>query len=224
MLHVNVAEAPSKSRPRLPATLVKADAETLLEKLGPSGIGALTEISNTDANRAVWSVFKRNMVHPPGTDTPIVWTDDWYLVDHGTDFGCGPVPFVAPARHTVWAVLRHRQTGIQVGVIATHMTPGGWNGNGDWRQVVARPLIRFRWHRHNGRIVGRQRILAHRVDALATLGDINLPGTFAFGADHRLSTQGLVYIGARGRYTATGHDAWRQHADHPAQIVTLTIP
>jgi len=219
----NAACAPSRSRPRLSGAKVQADAEKLLEHLGESGIGALTEISNPDARAAVAEVFKHRY-HPQGTDTPIVWTPDWFCAAHGMDFGSGRVPGVAPKRHTVWAILQHKETGIRVGVMATHMMPGGWRPSA--RQMPWVPLIRLRWRRHRTRYEHRRALLSARCAAVIGLGDINRPGVFVFDGDTRASAAGIPYIGVSGQAKPGVRTRWNQNADHraAAAVITVTAP
>jgi hypothetical protein len=222
-LPFQVAIAPSRSRPPLPAAKVQEDAEQLLRALGDSGLAGLTEITGDDIKQVIRDVFGGNRLGVTASDCPIVWTDDWRKLEGGVEFGCKAIRGVMPDRHDVWGVFQRASgDGPTVGLLSTHMAPGGWRPRG--RQIIVAPLIRWRWRQHRRVIEHRLRYLEQRCDVVFPLGDINRPGLFTFlrKVYRRLTGRGLLYM-AVSRSTA-GHTSSvhykPQNADHQLGICT----
>lgn len=217
--------APSRSRPQMPTAEVTADAHAAKSRLGGLGVVGFTEIVRPGPRIAIRRTFPTSFV-PDAADTPI-GVIGGRIIDSGVDFGCPRIRFVAPVRHTAWALVEVTTPAgtARVGVLATHMHPGGWAARPSFRQRMTRPLIRRYWSQHAAHIAARADDLAKRATAVVTLGDINRPGALTLRGDTRLSTPGLVYIGVRGHFAHGGHLRHAlQHADHDAQVAYITIP
>lgn len=220
-LSFTVVAAPSRSRPQLSFPRVRLDAIRLKNLMGLSGVGGLTEIAREPAKQIIRDVF-HGRVGLKETDCPLVWTDDWEVVTSGVDFGCAGIPVVAPVRYTSWALLRHA-SGFHLGVISTHMTPGGNAPHPSRAQRLVRPLIRLRWRRHAARIQRRLDWLKAHSDGQAMVGDINQPGTRTWDGLVRVTGPGLLYIGVSPNLVHVDTKYYRQNADHKAAAATVTV-
>lgn len=216
----HVAVAPSRSRPPLSAAKVKHDAKQLLKALGESGLAGLTEITGADIKAVIRDVFGPNRIGVTGSDCPIVHTDDWTKVEGGVEFGCKAIRGIMPDRHHTWGIFDHAGSGLRAGFLATHMAPGGWRPRG--RQIIAAPLIRWRWRQHRLVIEQRLRYLERHCDVVFPVGDINRPKRFTFRGYTRLTGPGLLYAGVSqgaAGHASTVHYA-RQNADHKRGLFT----
>jgi hypothetical protein len=219
----NAVLAPSRSRPQLPGKAVLADVRQARELAGASGIVALTEIKRAAAKAAVRAVFGPNRVGLRVADCPIAWTPDFRKVDGGVDFGSAGIPIVAPTRWTAWAILE-RGDGLKVGVVSTHMHPGGFARRPSHAQADARPTIKRRWYRHAARIQHRiDQLVAAGCDVVVVMGDINRPDGFTWHGVTRETEDGLLYVGVteRGVQAIGHHHPRKQNADHSAECITI---
>ncbi|GAB3863357.1 hypothetical protein GCM10028801_30790 [Nocardioides maradonensis] len=216
-----VVAAPSRSRPQLKLSMVKADVLLLQHRLGGFGMGGLTEITRKGPKAAVRALF-------PGrqglsrTDCPAVWTG-FEKVEGGVDFGCIGIPIVAPARYTSWAILKDAD-GLEYAIVSTHMSPGGWAHRPSTAQARVRHVIQFRWRRHSRHISRRLAELNARCEGrVAMVGDINRPGLTTWAGMQRVSEPGLLYIGLGYGLELRSIEYRKQNADHPAGIAIVTL-
>lgn len=217
----NAVVAPSKSRKQIPMDALRADLLQAKELMGSSGVASFTEISHGNAKALFRSVFGRRSGLAK-SDCPIVWTDDFTKVSGGVIHGVRGIPVVAPAR-PINQVRLLRDDQLRVGVIAVHMHPGAWAAHPSRAQRAVRGLIRRLWRRHAAKIQQHIDELERRCDVVIVLGDINRPDSFTWNGVTRETGHGLLYIGTDCRdATVTAPTEHRQHADHPAAVITIT--
>jgi hypothetical protein len=218
----NAVVAPSKSRKQIPYAQVLADVRQSRRLMGDSGVAGYTEIARRGSKTQIVTVFGPNRVGLKRSDCPITWTPNWRKVAGGVDRGAPGVPVVAPARKTAWAQL---EDGLNLGVISAHMHPGAFAARPSRAQRLARPLLRRLWWRHWRRIQKRiDLLIAAGCDLIVVMGDINHPGLITPPGVTRVTGPGLLYLGVTERgVEAIGEvTLHRQHADHPAAVVTIT--
>lgn len=223
---MEIVFAPGKSRPLMNVeTRVRPDYLAAHERLGATGIGGLTECTPTNYKDMAREVF--GVTRVPGVawaDAPLILGAGVMIREHGVDWGCKGIGWVAPVRKTAWAILAVE--GFDIGGVSTHMMPG-WVP-GDWAQRLRNRAIHKQWLVHQANI--RRRLIELRMacDAVVLMGDINRPGEYdPWPEQVRVSEPGLGYIGIWHKPSLhlelTPVRTHVQHADHVSQTLSATL-
>lgn len=156
----------------------------VMKTLGAGGVAGLQEIGSVEhknaarraAKDAGWGITFGGRADR-AIDAPIVWDDAvWGLVESGRERmheGLPPYPngkpSHGPARWLVWAVLKHRVTGVLLPVVNVHPVAGAWNSKAQYRD----DLRKKHWLEAQQVIQSRVEVLVAEYRRAVLVGDLN---------------------------------------------------
>lgn len=219
--------APGKSTPNMARTSVKADGKETGQYCTTASIVGITEAVGTDTADFGAGLPKGFKVANPKTECPFWYGPDWTLKESHVVRLHGGLAHISPARIASCGTLENRHTGLDIGVIFTHLVSEAWNNETNSRETWRREMWNLSWPK----IVSEAAKYTKAGLQVAVLGDLNTgpkkPGDslrLAPNQIHAYSTRlDHVFLIPKGATITSKVKTIDIHSDHHLAIVSAGI-